>query len=77
MTPNIHPYPAYKPSGVPWLGEQCRSTSVERLAHPWKAKSTGYGEVIRTEPMIYPASVSPTLIGGSTVSGLTTYAALS
>ena len=31
VTPALHPYPAYKPSGGPWLGDVPRSWQVRRI----------------------------------------------
>ena len=31
MTPALHPYPAYKPSGIAWLGNVPEHWEVSRL----------------------------------------------
>ena len=40
MTTTSHSYPAYKPSGVPWLGDVPEHWDVRRLHSLWKGCST-------------------------------------
>ena len=40
MRPNLHPYPAYKDSGIEWLGEVPEHWTVRRLKYLLKERDT-------------------------------------
>ena len=41
MTPTLHPYPTYKPSGIPWLGGVPEHWAVERLSTSVESQING------------------------------------
>ena len=46
MTPNLHPYPAYKPSGIEWLGEVPANWEIRRLKQICRLE---YGDALAAE----------------------------
>ena len=46
MTPNLHPYPSYKPSGIEWLGEVPANWEIRRLKQICRLE---YGDALAAE----------------------------
>ena len=69
MTASLHPYPAYKPSGIPWLGDVPQNWGVGRLkAHLLLNDSGVWGENFDEQGTIVLRSTEQTIDGGWRIS---------
>ena len=69
MTPALHPYPAYKPSGIEWLGDVPENWKVNRLkVHLLLIDSGVWGDDFHEEGAMVLRSTEQTVDGGWSIS---------
>ena len=69
MTPALHPYPAYKPSGIEWLGDVPEHWKVNRLkVHLLLNDSGVWGDDFHEEGAMVLRSTEQTVDGGWSIS---------